>query len=44
MMLLYLSAILRYSLLGYLDAPIIVMGVQQAPEFHKLRPKSYSYM
>ena len=35
--------ILSYSLLSYLDAPIIVMGVQQVPGLHKQRPKNYSY-
>ena len=34
--------ILSYSLLDYLDAPIIVMGVQQVPEHNKQRLKIYS--
>ena len=35
--------ILSYSFLSYLGAPIIVMGVQQAPGLGKQRPKNYSY-
>ena len=34
---------LSYGLLSYLDAPITVMGVQQAPGLNNLQPKNYSY-
>ena len=35
--------VLSYDLLSYLDAPITVMGVQQAPRLYNLQPKNYSY-